>query len=105
MITSLAFQAAAAAGSRGQSVSNRDIERFIGQVGGSAANPEAFAAVLRDEAERTARNFRNNFFVRTQKEFKGDLGLEGLVTPSVTAPSVDEVRNLSTEELIRRLGL
>lgn len=54
LITSMAFQSASAAGSRGQSVSNRDIERFIEQVGGNSANPVAFAAVLRDEAQRTA---------------------------------------------------
>lgn len=105
LITSMAFQAASAAGSRGQSVSNRDIERFIDQVGGSAANPEAFAAVLRDEAERTARNFRINFRVRTLKEFEGELGLSGL--PGVATPQVDQVdvSNLTTEELLKRLGL
>jgi len=105
LITSLAFQAASAAGSRGQSVSNRDIERFIDQVGGSAANPVAFDAVLRDEAERTARNFRNNFSVRTGQEFTGDLGLGGLVTPDVEIPTIEELQNLTTEELLRRLGL
>ena len=110
MITSLAFQAAAAAGQRNQSVSNRDIERFIRQVGGNARNPAAFVAVLRDEAERTARNFRTNFRVRTQKEFEGgDLGLSelpgggvGVSTDTLTAEEID---NMTTEEMLRQFGL
>lgn len=100
LITSLAFQAAAAAGSRGQSVSNRDIERFINQVGGNAANPEAFKAVLRDEAARTARNFRNNFSVRLGKEFEGDLGMGALDGSGVPPLAPVDITNLSDEDLL-----
>jgi len=78
IITSLAFQAAAASGQTGRSVSDRDVRRFIGEIGASAADPRAFAVVLRDVAERTARNFRLNYESRLGRSFEGDLGLENL---------------------------
>jgi len=96
LITSMAFQSAAAAGQRSNSVSNRDIVRFIEQVGGNAANPVAFAAVLRDEAVRTARNFETNFKARMKKEFEGDLGLEALI-PQPT----EDIEALSDDDLFR----
>ncbi len=55
LITSLAFQAAAASGQSGRSISNKDIERFIAEIGATSSDPRAFEAVLKDVRERTLR--------------------------------------------------
>lgn len=81
LITSLAFQAAAAdAGQTGRAVSNRDVQRFIQTIGANNQDPRAFAQNLQDVAGRIDRGFRNSFEVRTQREFGGDLGLSQLPT-------------------------
>lgn len=80
MITSLAFQSAAASGQSGRSVSDRDVRRFIEEIGASAADPRAFAQTLNDVASRTARNFKTNYEVRTNEAFEDDLGLSNLPT-------------------------
>ncbi len=85
LITSLAFQAAAANNQTGRDISNQDVQRFIGEVGANAAAPDAFAAVLQDVATRTVDNFRNDFEIRNDgQEFEGDFGLSeifGTETP------------------------
>jgi hypothetical protein len=70
IITSGAFQAAAASGQTGRSVSDKDMQRFIGEFGANASDPQAFAATLRDSVNRTVRNLRN----RSQELYGEDLG-------------------------------
>lgn len=78
LITSLAFQAAAASGQTGRSVSDRDVQRFIREIGASSADPRAFSQVLNDLAGRTVRNFQTNLAVRTGREIQDDLGVSDL---------------------------
>lgn len=78
LVTSLAFQAAAAAGQTGRGVSDRDVRRFIEEIGANSADPRAFAGTIRDVASRVDRGFRINFSTRANREFEGDLGLEAL---------------------------
>jgi len=78
LVTSLAFQAAAAAGQTGRGVSDRDVRRFIEEIGANSADPRAFASTIRDVASRVDRGFRINFSTRANREFEGDLGLEAL---------------------------
>jgi CBS domain-containing protein len=73
IITSGAFQAAAASGQTGRSVSDKDMQRFIGEFGANASDPQAFAATLRDSVNRTVRNLRN----RSEELYGEDLG-EGI---------------------------
>lgn len=100
LITSLAFQAAAASGQTGRGVSDRDVRRFIREIGASAADPAAFAATLRDVADRTARNFRINFETRIGEEFGGDLGLSNLPTLGGQSTISGDINALSDEELL-----
>lgn len=86
LITSMAFQAAAASGQTGRAISDRDVQRFIREIGASASDPDAFATVLRDVAERTDRRFRTNFEVRTDEPFRESLGLDQLPGGSPTLP-------------------
>jgi hypothetical protein len=78
MITSLAFQAAAASGQSGRDVSNADVARFINEVGASASDPRAFARTLLDVAGRTDRRFRIDYETRLGKPFEGNLGTADL---------------------------
>ena len=84
LITSLAFQAAAAA-APGDRVTERDIQRFIEEVGGSANDPVTFRAVLTDLSNRMVRNMNNQIRVRLRPEnFQvSDFGLSEL--PGFTA--------------------
>jgi len=117
MVTALAFQAAAASGQSGRDVSNRDIERFIQEIGANASDPDSFKASLRDVMSRTARNFKINYATRLGEEFKGDLGLRegpvinrdgslnGRVEPpaSIVTPTPDSIRGTSTSDLLDML--
>lgn len=101
LITSMAFQAAAASGQTGRSVSDRDVRRFIEEIGASSADPRAFSQVLNDLAGRTVRNFKTNLAVRTGREIEDDLGVSQL--PQIgeqqqEAPLYDD----ETEALIRK---
>lgn len=58
MVVDLAFAAAAASGQTGRAVSDRDVERFLRQIGQSA-DPAVFTAVLRDVQRRLVRNYEN----------------------------------------------
>lgn len=78
MVTSLAFQAAAARGQTGRAVSDRDVQRFVREVGASASDPRAFAATLRGVAQRVDREFRIRHEVTTGEPFEGSLGLDRL---------------------------
>lgn len=75
LITSLAFQRAVAEKGGAGRITNRDIERFIQEIGGRSSDPVALAQVLQDTAQRAARSFRINFETRTGAPFQGDLGL------------------------------
>tara|TARA_R110002094_G_scaffold157781_2_gene144043 strand:+ start:9575 stop:10891 length:1317 start_codon:yes stop_codon:yes gene_type:complete len=97
LITSLAFQAAAASGQTGRGVSDRDVKRFIEEIGAGAADPETFSSTIRDVADRVDRGFRINYSTRARKEFEGDLGLEAL---GITAKEDEfNVQSLSDDEL------
>lgn len=76
MITSLAFQRAVAEKGGAGRITNRDIERFIAEIGGRSSDPVALAQVLQDTAQRAARSFRINWETRTGAPFEGDLGLD-----------------------------
>lgn len=99
LITSLAFQAAAASGQSGREVSNRDVTRFIEEVGGSAADPRAFAQSIRDVAARTDRAFRINHETRIGP-FEGDLGLGSLERE----PEETDLSSMSDEEFMNMLN-
>ena len=73
LITSLAFQAAMAAGESSSKLSNRDVERFIVEIGGNASNPEAFRAALVNVMERSVRGFKTKYSVLTREEYDGTL--------------------------------
>jgi len=75
LITSLAFQAAAASGQTGRAISDADVARFVKEVGASSADPRAFRQTLKDVQKRVARRFRTDFKVRTGNPFEDDLGI------------------------------
>lgn len=89
LVTSLAFQAAAASGQSGRDVSNADVARFVNEVGASAADPRAFAQTLLDVAGRTDRRFRIDYETRLGKPFEGDLGTSKL--PGFTPAQAQEI--------------
>lgn len=79
VIVSLAFKAAAAADQKGNGVSEKDIQRFIKEIGAHNANPAAFTQTLMDVARRTDREFKESYKVHMEgKEFKGSTGLDAL---------------------------
>lgn len=96
MITSLAFQAAAASGQSGRDVSNADVARFVNEVGASASDPRAFAQTLKDVASRTERRFQIDYETRTGAPFEGKLGLDSL--PSFDSGDASgEAPNITTQ--------
>jgi hypothetical protein len=117
LITSLAFQAAAASGQTGRDISNRDIERFIVEIGGNASNPEAFRASLVDVMERSVRNFKTKYSVLTREEYVGTLEFNAPVInddgssgsarvtlpPSSGAPDTTDLSDMTTAELLESL--
>lgn len=90
LIVALSFQAAAAQGQTGRAISDRDVTRFVREIGASSADPRAFSRTLIDVANRSARSFRNSFQSRTGTTFNGDLGLSRLnfneEQPQTTSP-------------------
>jgi len=90
LFVSLAFQAAMASGQSGRSVSDKDVERFMRQVGQKSSDPRAIAATLTDLAARMVRDFQTEYRVRTGQEFEGDLGLNQL-------PSLNDAAEPSPE--------
>lgn len=90
LITTLSFQRGAALKSTGQSVSNKDVERFIAETGFGVSDPRAIRQTLLDSARRSERMFMNSYKVRTGQDWDGDLGisaLESMVSPSYKPPS------------------
>jgi len=77
MVTSLAYTQALANNPDGR-VSNADLTRAIEEVGGSAADPRAFAKTLMDVAQRTDRRFKIDYETRFKKPFDGDTGFSAL---------------------------
>jgi hypothetical protein len=75
LITSLAFQAAASSGQSGRDISNRDVERFISQIGGSYSDPAAFMRSLQETVNGVNRDFANRYESVYRKPFEGDLGI------------------------------
>jgi hypothetical protein len=59
LIVDLAFQRAAANKQTGQSLSNKDVDRMLMSIGASASNPEAFKAVLAENARSVYDAFNN----------------------------------------------
>jgi len=92
LVTNLAFTAAAAQGQTGRAVSNRDIERFIGEIGASASDPQAFAATLRDSVNRTVRGLR----IRSQELAGEDFGEDITFMGEPIGFSQEELRQRST---------
>ncbi len=87
LITSLAYTQALANNPDGR-VSNADLERAIQEVGGSAADPRAFAQTLMDVAQRTDRRFKIDYETRLKKPFEGDTGFSELSGFQSGAPAV-----------------
>jgi len=94
LITSLAYQAAAASGQTSRSVSDRDVRRFIDEIGANSADPRAFEQSIMDVASRVARGFEINYSTRARKDYEGDLGLG-----SIGGKKPLDVKALSDEEL------
>ena len=88
IVTSLAFQAAAAAGQTGRSVSEKDVRRFIEEIGSASSDPRAFEAVLKDVARRTVRNFSNQYRIKMGQDYSG--GLSGRFDSQVVHVSTKE---------------
>lgn len=78
LITALAFQAAAASNQAGRDVTEKDIRRFIEEVGAGSSDPRAFAEALQDVAGRTVRNFQTNYEVRMGKPFSGEINVPSM---------------------------
>lgn len=93
VITSLAFQAAAAKDVRGSGVSNRDVERFIRQVGGNYSNPTSLLAALQETVRDVNSSYSNEYQSLYNKPFEGDLGMPQF--PQLGAP---EESDLTPEE-------
>lgn len=74
LYTSLAFQAAAASGQSGKDVSNKDVERFLKQVGGGGSDPMAVLRVLQSTTNTINDSFQNEHKqLYKGKEYPGDL--------------------------------
>jgi hypothetical protein len=95
IITSLAFQAAAAQGQSGRDVSNADITRFINEIGANSSDPRAFAQTLNDVTKRTIRRFGIEYETRMNKPYEGTFNPLPLfeTAPSPPAQPVPPVGN------------
>jgi hypothetical protein len=78
LVTSMAY-ARAAAREPGGRLSDNDIKASMAELS-VTADPRAFTQVLRDVANRTAREFGTTFEVLTEQQFEGDFGLNRLDT-------------------------
>lgn len=61
LYTSLAFQAAAASGQTGHSVSDKDVERFLKQVGRGGSDPMAVMRVLESTTNTVNKEFEDQY--------------------------------------------
>lgn len=89
MVVSLAFSAAEASGQTGRAISDRDITRFIEEIGASTASPEQFVGVIRSFAMRTAENFSLAFEIATGAKKQLPLPIKG-----IEQMSASELNNL-----------
>ena len=109
MITSLAFQAAAASGQTGREVSDKDVTRFIQEIGASAADPRAFSKTLKDVANRSIKKVQNQYRVKLNEEYEGSL-LDRVYTDEPTRNEAgvivltDEDSDKSLDELGVKIG-
>jgi hypothetical protein len=89
VITSLAFQAAAAKNVSGSGVSNRDVERFIRQVGGNYSDPQSMLAALQETVREVNSSYANDYQSLYGEPFSGDLGIPQFPNsrPTIQAPS------------------
>lgn len=92
-VTAMAFAAAAASGQTGRSVSNRDVQRFIDQVGGGAGSPAQFAAAMGETRRFLEMNFKNRYRVLTGKDYEGPIG-----GPPSNAKTAAEIEGMSDAE-------
>lgn len=96
-VVNLAFSAAASSGQTGRAVSDRDVERFMREIGASTGSPETFVAVLKSFGERLQRNF--------------DIRREVIAGPAEAKQKADESlpdtpsSEKSDDQLKKRLGL
>lgn len=90
-ITSLAFQAAAASGQEGRSVSDRDVRRFIEEIGGSTGSARQFRFTLRSFVERLNRNFRERVKVLTGGIDPGQGALPGGIDDPISEMNQQEL--------------
>jgi len=72
-VVKLAFAAASAAGQTARSVSDKDVQRFIDEIGGSLQDPKQFAAVIDNFTSGLERDFRIRFSVINKTPFTGNL--------------------------------
>lgn len=100
LITSIAWKMAQAQGQTGQAASNRDVERFIQEVGGSSSDADTLAAVLTDVAVRADRDFRTRHQVVNKTPFEGTLGLESLpmYKPPAASQTPGDERTIKFED-------
>ncbi len=63
VMVSLAFQAAAASGQEARSVSDKDIERFLKEIGSVSEDPRGIAVAIRGLVKRTKRNLQNTLAI------------------------------------------
>jgi len=103
IITSGAFQAAAAAGQTGKAVSDKDMQFFIGQFGADASDPQAFAASLKDSVNRTVRNLRNRSKELYGEDLGEDITFMGEPIGFTQAELRERETRLSREDAIKQL--
>jgi hypothetical protein len=105
LFVGLAFQAAAASNQEGRSVSNRDIERFLGQIGANNADPGLVAASIKETARQVNGGFLNNYKAANGQDFDGDLGFQQLMDFGQTpTPKGENLQQLSDDEFLRSLS-
>lgn len=74
-IVNLAFTAALASGQSGKSVSDRDVKRFLTEIGAGQIDDGNFAFVLDKFTDRLQRNYRIRHKAFYKKEYEGDFGV------------------------------
>ena len=105
MITSLAFQAAAAQGQSGRDISNADIARFINEIGANSSDPRAFAQTLNDVTNRTTRRFGIEYETRMRKPYEGSFNPLPLFETAPTPPGGPEPENGSVLSSVGRFQI
>lgn len=78
LIVSAAFQAAQASGQSGKDISNRDVERFVKQIGANRSDPTAFLRALQETAIGVNDQFKTLYESTKQQPYQGELGMPQL---------------------------